>query len=74
MQGADTIGASLAYILFDPDGHARHSSAGHVPVIFVPANGRTHLLEGGRRPLLGFRTSEEHNLTADFPFEPGTSS
>lgn len=71
VQGADTIGASLAYILFDPDGHARHSSAGHVPVIFVPATGRSQLLEGGRRPLLGFRAPEEYNLTADFPFESG---
>lgn len=71
VQGADTIGASLAYVLFDPDGHARHSSAGHVPVILVPASGISQLLEGGRRPLLGFRAPEEHSVTADFPFEAG---
>ena len=71
VQGADTIGASLAYVLFDPDGHARHSSAGHVPVILTPTSGNSRLLEGGRRPLLGFRAPEEHNVTADFPFEAG---
>jgi GAF domain-containing protein/PAS domain-containing protein len=71
VQGADTLGASVAYVLFDPDGHARYSSAGHVPVVWVPALGTSELLEGGRRPLLGFRNPEEHNLTADFPFGAG---
>jgi GAF domain-containing protein/PAS domain-containing protein len=71
VQGADTLGASVAYVLFDPDGHARYASAGHVPVVWVPAVGDSELLEGGRRPLLGFRNPEEHNLTADFPFRSG---
>jgi GAF domain-containing protein len=71
VQGADTLGASVAYVLFDSDGHARYVSAGHVPVIWVPALGDSVLLEGGRRPLLGFRNPEEHNPTSDFPFEPG---
>ena len=71
VQGADTIGASLAYVLFDPDGHARYVSAGHVPVVLVPAHGDGVLLEGGRRPLLGFHTPDEHNLTADFAFTTG---
>jgi GAF domain-containing protein/PAS domain-containing protein len=71
VQGADTIGASLAYVLFDPDGHARYVSAGHVPVVLAPADGDSVLLEGGRRPLLGFRAPDEHNLTADFVFATG---
>ena len=71
VQSADTIGASVAYVLFDPDGHARYASAGHVPVIRIPASGHSELLEGGRRPLLGFRNPDEHNLTADFPFTTG---
>lgn len=73
MQGADTLGASVAYVLFDPAGPARYASAGHVPVLRVPANGRGELLEGGRRPLLGFRLADEpdHTVAADFPFDPG---
>jgi GAF domain-containing protein/PAS domain-containing protein len=71
VQGADTIGASVAYVLFDDDGHARHSSAGHVPVILAPAAGKCALLEGGRRPLLGFRAPEDRNGTEDFRFDPG---
>jgi serine phosphatase RsbU (regulator of sigma subunit) len=71
VQGADTIGASLAYVLFDPVGHARYASAGHVPVVLAPMHGDCVLLEGGRRPLLGFRAPKEHNLTADFAFTTG---
>ena len=71
VQGADTLGASVAYVLFDPDGHARYASAGHVPVVRVPALGECELLEGGRRPLLGFRVPEDLSLTADFAFDPG---
>ncbi len=71
VQGADTLGASVAYVLFDPDGHARYASAGHVPIVRVPAIGDCELLEGGRRPLLGFRVPEDHNLTADFAFSAG---
>lgn len=71
LQGADTMGASLAYVLFDPDGDARYVSAGHVPVVLAPARGEAVLLEGGRRPLLGFRAAGEHNVTAAFAFAPG---
>ncbi|MEO8267575.1 MAG: SpoIIE family protein phosphatase [Ilumatobacteraceae bacterium] len=71
VQGADTIGASVAYVLFDPDGHARYVSAGHVPVVRVPARGPSELLESGRRPLLGFNVPEHRNLTADFSFGSG---
>ena len=70
-QGADTIGASLAYILFDPDGSARYTSAGHIPAVWVPVDGEGILLEGGRRPLLGFRLAEERSSTADFHFGSG---
>jgi serine phosphatase RsbU (regulator of sigma subunit) len=71
VQGADTLGASAIYVLFDPDAPARYTSAGHVPVVRVPARGRCELLEGGRRPLLGFHVPEEHGLSADFPFDAG---
>jgi GAF domain-containing protein/PAS domain-containing protein len=71
MQGADTLGASVAYVLFDRDAPARYVSAGHVPVIRVPKNGHCELMEGGRRPLLGFHVPEDNDPTAEFPFEPG---
>ncbi len=71
VQGADTLGASAAYVLFAPDRPARYASAGHVPQIWVPACGRGVLLEGGRQPLLGFRVPDEHNLPAEFPFGAG---
>ena len=70
-QGPDTVGASLAYLLFDPDGPARYTSAGHVPAVWVPADGEGTLLESGRRPLLGFRLADAQGLTADFPFGSG---
>jgi len=54
-RGADTLAASVAYTLFQPDGIAHHASAGHLPVIWVPASGSARLVEGGRGPLLGFR-------------------
>ncbi len=70
-QGADTIGASVGYVLFDADGPARFASAGHVPAVLLPANGCAVLLEGGRRPLLGFRVPDERGVTASFAFDPG---
>ena len=54
-QGADTLAASVAYTLFQPDGIVHHASAGHPPVIWVPAAGPARFIEGGRGPLLGFR-------------------
>lgn len=71
VQGADTIGASLAYVLFDAHGSARYVSAGHVPIVVVPTSGDSVLLEGGRRPLLGFRSPERHHETAEFSFDSG---
>ena len=73
LQGADTLGASVAYVLFQPDGQATYASAGHVPVLLVPRDGPGELLEGGRRPLLGFRVADEPDqpVAATFPFEPG---
>jgi GAF domain-containing protein/PAS domain-containing protein len=70
-RGADTIGASVAYVLFDPGGPARYTSAGHVPVVWVPAGGDGVLLNGGRSPLLGFRVPDEVGSTASFAFGPG---
>lgn len=70
MQGADTLGASLAYVLFDPFGPARHVSAGHVPMVFVRPGEPAVLVEDARRPLLGFRVADEDNISAAFSFDP----
>jgi serine phosphatase RsbU (regulator of sigma subunit) len=74
VQGADTVGASVAYVLFDPDGHATYASAGHVPVVWVPSDGPSELLEAGRRPLLGFNIPDDPNQTAQFRFDSGDSA
>jgi GAF domain-containing protein/PAS domain-containing protein len=71
VQGADTLGASAVYVLLDPDARARYTSAGHVPVVRVPAHGPSELLEGGRRPLLGFHVPSQHDVSADFAFDAG---
>lgn len=51
----DTLAASVAYTLFQPDGVARHASAGHPPVIWAPSGAPARFVDGGRGPLLGFR-------------------
>jgi PAS domain S-box-containing protein len=71
VQGADTIGASAAYFLFESNGPARYVSAGHVPSVLVRPCDPAVLLEDGRRPLLGFRAAEDHTVAAEVPFEPG---
>ena len=73
VQGADTLGASVAYVLFDPDGHARYASAGHVPVVWVPAGGESELLEavGGHCWVSTFPTSQP---TAEFRFRSGDTA
>jgi serine phosphatase RsbU (regulator of sigma subunit) len=71
MQGADTLGASLAYVLFDPYGAARYVSAGHVPMVLIRPGEPAVLMEDGRRPLLGFRVADEETASASFSFEPG---
>ncbi|MEO5723115.1 MAG: SpoIIE family protein phosphatase, partial [Ilumatobacteraceae bacterium] len=54
-RGADTEAASMALILFQPDGLAHYASAGHPPIVVAPANEAARLVETGRGPLLGFR-------------------
>jgi len=71
VQGADTIGASVAYFLFEPDGPARYASAGHVPSVLVPACKPALLLEEGRRALLGFQSPDNRGVAADVMFDPG---
>ncbi|HZX55100.1 MAG TPA: GAF domain-containing SpoIIE family protein phosphatase, partial [Ilumatobacteraceae bacterium] len=71
IQGADTLGASVAYFLFEPNGPARYVSAGHVPSVLIPACGPAVFLEDGRRPLLGFRAREDPAPAAEIPFNPG---
>ncbi|MGD9999103.1 MAG: GAF domain-containing SpoIIE family protein phosphatase, partial [Ilumatobacteraceae bacterium] len=53
-QGMDTIGATAAFACFDEAGSLQYGSAGHPPIVVMPADGPAYVLEGGRRPLLGF--------------------
>jgi GAF domain-containing protein/PAS domain-containing protein len=55
-QGMDTLGASAAFAWFDQTGNLQYASAGHPPIVIVPAGQPARLLQGGRRPLLGFTT------------------
>ncbi|MCU1361577.1 MAG: multi-sensor signal transduction histidine kinase, partial [Ilumatobacteraceae bacterium] len=55
-QGMDTLGASAAFALFDEAGSLQYGSAGHPPIVLAPAGQPARLLEGARRPLLGFNT------------------
>jgi hypothetical protein len=71
VQGADTIGASVAYFLFESDGPARYASAGHVPSVLVPRCAPALLLEEGRRALLGFQSPDNRSVAADVAFDPG---
>ncbi|MCU1395302.1 MAG: multi-sensor signal transduction histidine kinase [Ilumatobacteraceae bacterium] len=67
--GADTMAASAAYVLLDPDTGAQYASAGHPSVLHVAAGGTVAFLDGGRGPLLGFRanraTGTEHISFSD---------
>jgi PAS domain S-box-containing protein len=72
----DAQAASLAYVLIGPgDPVAQYLSAGHPPIVRVPARGAPHLLEGGRRPLLGIAAELTSTGPVDpvarAPFEPG---
>jgi serine phosphatase RsbU (regulator of sigma subunit) len=72
VQGADTLGASVAYVLFDRSAPAKYISAGHVPMVrFQSATGRATLLERGRRPLLGFRLADEVDRSEKLDFGAG---
>ncbi|HEY7626493.1 MAG TPA: SpoIIE family protein phosphatase, partial [Ilumatobacteraceae bacterium] len=71
VQGADTLGASLAYVLLDPRGTAMYTSAGHVPMVCAPVGKPAALMEEARRPLLGFRVPDEQGLAAEFRFTSG---
>lgn len=71
VQGADTLGASLAYVLLDPRGPATYTSAGHVPMVSAAAGRAAVLMEEGRRPLLGFRIADEPGLASEFQFTSG---
>jgi PAS domain S-box-containing protein len=52
--GPDTIGASLGIALIHYSGTVTMASAGHPPLMLVPRSGAVRMLEGGRRPLLGY--------------------
>jgi PAS domain S-box-containing protein len=76
LHAADAQAASLAYVLVAPGEHdAQYLSAGHPPIVRVPASGAPHLLEAGRRPLLGIAAELLQNGALDTvaraAFEPG---
>jgi GAF domain-containing protein/PAS domain-containing protein len=72
-QGMDTIGATAAFACFDEAGSLRYGCAGHPPMVLMPADGPAVLLEGGRRPLLGFGAGTTNRLaeSVEVPFRPG---
>ncbi|MBI5088958.1 MAG: SpoIIE family protein phosphatase, partial [Actinobacteria bacterium] len=71
-QGMDTLGATAAFTWFDETGWLQYGSAGHPPMVLVPADGPARLLEGGRRPLLGFgSTAPDLAQSAQVPFASG---
>ncbi len=51
---ADTLSASVALAVLALGRPIHYASSGHPPMIVVRADGRSEVLEGGRRPLLGF--------------------
>lgn len=69
-RGTDTLAASAAYIVLDPEGRAVCASAGHLPLIWAPAEGTPRVIENGRWPLLGFR-GDAVAATETLRFESG---
>ena len=68
-RGSDTVAASAAYVLVDPGGTALYASAGHPPIVAVPAGGTATIVDGARGSLLGCRTAIGQQMT--IPFESG---
>jgi serine phosphatase RsbU (regulator of sigma subunit) len=52
--GTETMAATAVAALLDRRGVARLAAAGHPPPVFVDAAGVADVLDGGRRPLLGY--------------------
>lgn len=69
--GTDTVAASAAYILFDPAGAAQYATAGHPPVVVVPARGAPRIVEGARGSVLGCSMTPEECVV--IAFDPGDS-
>ena len=63
----DLVFATLSYIVYDPAaGEGVLASAGHLPVLVLEADGRTHYVSGPRCPPLGSgadAATEEHRFT-----------
>lgn len=68
-RGADTLAATAAYVLLEPYGTARYASAGHPPIVYVPAHGSATVVQGGRGSVLGTRRGTGES--APLSFEPG---
>lgn len=74
-QEADTLSASAALTVLAPGRPIRYASSGHPPMIVVRADGTSEVLEGGRRPLLGFghAPGSHHVSAATTDFDRGDS-
>ena len=67
--GADTVGASAAYLLVDQAGFATYANAGHPPIVVVPSVGSARIVDEAEGGLLGYRTTEVNSV--QIPFESG---
>jgi PAS domain S-box-containing protein len=64
--------ATLLYLVMEPDGTARFSSAGHVPPLVISPEGEAAYLETAPNPPLGVFESPTHNeMTAELT--PGST-
>ena len=52
--GMETLAATAVATMFDRCGTYRLASAGHLPPVLLHPGGASEVLEGGRRPLLGY--------------------
>ncbi len=52
--GIETLAATAVATMLDRCGTYRLASAGHMPPVLLHPGGATEVLEGGRRPLLGY--------------------
>jgi anti-sigma regulatory factor (Ser/Thr protein kinase) len=68
-----SVMATLIYLVFDPgSGAVRLANAGHLPPLYVKADGSTAFLEGGRSVPLGALPGAAYS-EAEYLLEPGSA-
>ncbi len=67
----DTMCATTTYLLLNSQPVVRYASAGHLAPVWVRPGERARLLDGGRRPLLGFGDAHAMPVATNAPFAPG---